>query len=152
MHSAEQTRRETGHRRQTFPLFVILVYPPNSSPRPETSHHYKRCHKELKTQVFPSRHGKLQLDEPSLDLFLAPCENPLTARLLMTFLILKSKPSIERVRNFWRWSPVEFTDSILSDFTIISSARTTLSLSCHMEFEEYPLDSQVCGVHVTSCE
>ncbi|XP_042879960.1 glycine receptor subunit alpha-2-like [Penaeus japonicus] len=33
---------------------------------------------------------------------------------------------------------------------VLYSMRTTLSLSCHMEFEEYPLDSQVCGVHVTS--
>ncbi|XP_069975427.1 glutamate-gated chloride channel alpha isoform X2 [Penaeus vannamei] len=33
---------------------------------------------------------------------------------------------------------------------VLYSMRLTLRLSCHMEFREYPLDSQVCGVHVTS--
>ncbi|XP_037782072.1 gamma-aminobutyric acid receptor alpha-like [Penaeus monodon] len=33
---------------------------------------------------------------------------------------------------------------------VLYSMRVTLRLSCHMEFREYPLDSQVCGVHVTS--
>ncbi|XP_063616019.1 glycine receptor subunit alpha-2-like, partial [Penaeus indicus] len=33
---------------------------------------------------------------------------------------------------------------------VLYSMRVTLRLSCHMEFREYPLDSQVCGVHITS--